>query len=164
MRMSARRRRLSFSSNVNSMRSPSRSRSRPMLSLEKLHEEPLRPRDGMVVYADGSNWDPGSGEGIYAYVAGAWVPAGVATTAAFSASGSSQTGITSGAYTQILFTTVDYRFGSHLRRTRGRPRPAFVTLTHAFFCTGTINNTCVSDAWIYKMGLSGGGVFCPHLR
>jgi len=31
-----------------------------------------RPEDGMVVYADGTNWDPGSGEGIYAYYNSTW--------------------------------------------------------------------------------------------
>lgn len=44
------------------------------LSMRVLHVEPTRPRTGMVVYADGSDWDPGSGEGLYAYSsAGVWV-------------------------------------------------------------------------------------------
>jgi hypothetical protein len=30
-----------------------------------LHAEPAKTRAGMVVYADGTDWDPGSGEGIY---------------------------------------------------------------------------------------------------
>lgn len=34
--------------------------------------EPARPRDGMLVYADGTNWDPGAGEGIYAYFGSTW--------------------------------------------------------------------------------------------
>lgn len=37
-----------------------------------LHVEPQRPRDGMIAYADGTNWDPGEGEGVYGYVGGAW--------------------------------------------------------------------------------------------
>lgn len=36
-------------------------------------EEPERPRDGMIVYADGASWDPGSGEGFYGRENGAWV-------------------------------------------------------------------------------------------
>ena len=42
--------------------------------LEKLTAAPLSTviRDGMVVYADGTDWDPGSGEGIYAYYGAAW--------------------------------------------------------------------------------------------
>ena len=35
---------------------------------------PTRPRTGLVVYADGTEWDPGSGEGLYVYnSAGSWV-------------------------------------------------------------------------------------------
>lgn len=37
------------------------------LRLEPLASEPQRPRVGMVVYADGTHWNPGSGEGIYYY-------------------------------------------------------------------------------------------------
>ncbi len=33
---------------------------------------PSSPVDGDVVYADGTSWDPGSGEGIYAYYNTAW--------------------------------------------------------------------------------------------
>jgi len=39
-----------------------------------LHSEPKRPRAGLVVYADGSDWNPGSGEGQYRFnLAGSWV-------------------------------------------------------------------------------------------
>ena len=32
-----------------------------------------KPRNGDIRYADGTNWNPGgTGEGIYAYVNGAW--------------------------------------------------------------------------------------------
>jgi hypothetical protein len=31
-----------------------------------------KPRDGDIRYADGTNWDPGSGIGIYAYIGGSW--------------------------------------------------------------------------------------------
>ncbi len=40
--------------------------------LVKLYVEPSRPRDGLVVYADGTEWDPGSGEGVYVYYGAAW--------------------------------------------------------------------------------------------
>lgn len=40
--------------------------------LKQLNAEPAKPRAGMVVYADGMNWNPGSGEGIYAYHSGSW--------------------------------------------------------------------------------------------
>lgn len=34
---------------------------------------PNKPRNGMIVYANGSSWNPGSGEGFYGYQAGSWV-------------------------------------------------------------------------------------------
>lgn len=43
-----------------------------MRSTEFLHAEPDKPREGMVAGADGTDWDPGSGQGIYVYFAGAW--------------------------------------------------------------------------------------------
>jgi len=42
------------------------------LRLPTLSAEPERPRDGTVAYAEGVAWDPGGGEGIYAYFNGAW--------------------------------------------------------------------------------------------
>lgn len=33
---------------------------------------PDKPRDGMLVYADGTDWDPGSGEGFYSYYNSTW--------------------------------------------------------------------------------------------
>ena len=41
--------------------------------LNVLYASPKRPFNGMVVYADGAEWDPGSGEGFYGYENGAWV-------------------------------------------------------------------------------------------
>ena len=43
--------------------------------LERIHEAPQRPRGGDSRYADGSNWNPGSGEGIYFFKesTSAWV-------------------------------------------------------------------------------------------
>lgn len=42
------------------------------LELREVHKEPIRPREGMVVSADGTDWDPGEGKGTYAYINGAW--------------------------------------------------------------------------------------------
>lgn len=36
------------------------------------HVAPAKPREGDVVSADGSDWNPGSGAGVYTYVSGAW--------------------------------------------------------------------------------------------
>lgn len=44
------------------------------LELRPTNVEPTRPRNGMIVYADGTNWNPGAGgAGVYARVGGAWV-------------------------------------------------------------------------------------------
>ena len=41
--------------------------------LEPTHVDPAKPRDGDIRYADGTNWNPGSGgEGIYAYFNNTW--------------------------------------------------------------------------------------------
>jgi hypothetical protein len=40
--------------------------------LDKLHVEPSRPREGDIRYADGSDWNPGSGVGTYEYRGSAW--------------------------------------------------------------------------------------------
>lgn len=42
------------------------------LTLEQLHAEPSRLYDGLTVYADGTDWNPGSGEGVYTYYNSAW--------------------------------------------------------------------------------------------
>lgn len=42
------------------------------LILEPQAVEPDRMVEGMVVNADGTYWDPGSGQGFYAWVNGAW--------------------------------------------------------------------------------------------
>lgn len=43
------------------------------VTLAVLGNEPTRVRNGTIVYADGAEWDPGSGEGFYGYENGAWV-------------------------------------------------------------------------------------------
>ena len=39
---------------------------------EKNHVAPSKVRDGLTVYADGTDWDPGSGEGLYMYYNSTW--------------------------------------------------------------------------------------------
>jgi len=34
---------------------------------------PINPDEGMIVRADGTSWNPGSGGGFYGYHGGAWV-------------------------------------------------------------------------------------------
>lgn len=42
------------------------------LYLGMLYKTPVKPRDGMIVLADGTSWNPGSGAGFYGYRAGSW--------------------------------------------------------------------------------------------
>jgi len=42
------------------------------VQLEVLTAPPLHPRAGMLVYADGTHWNPGAGAGFYGYVGTAW--------------------------------------------------------------------------------------------
>lgn len=43
------------------------------IELRASAHEPSKPREGMVIHADGTAWNPGSGAGTYRYQAGAWV-------------------------------------------------------------------------------------------
>lgn len=38
-----------------------------------LNVEPLRPQEGQLIIADGVNFNPGSGNGLYIRLNGAWV-------------------------------------------------------------------------------------------
>lgn len=49
-----------------------RSTDTSIAQLAELNKAPAKPRAGMVVLADGTNWNPGSGSGFYGYRAGAW--------------------------------------------------------------------------------------------
>lgn len=44
------------------------------LELRETHREPERPREGMMVFADGTDWDPGDSRGGYIYRNGLWMP------------------------------------------------------------------------------------------
>jgi len=37
----------------------------PRVQVSVLNRAPASPRVGMVAYADGTNWNPGGGEGLY---------------------------------------------------------------------------------------------------
>lgn len=43
------------------------------VDLRPINAPPVRPREGMIVSADGINWNPGAGAGAYEYKGGAWV-------------------------------------------------------------------------------------------
>lgn len=49
---------------------------RDFILLKVLHKSPAKVIAGMMVEADGTDWNPGSGAGTYVYRAGAWVKIG----------------------------------------------------------------------------------------
>jgi hypothetical protein len=42
------------------------------LILDELRKEPERPKEWLIVAADGVGWNPGQGAGVYAYYRGSW--------------------------------------------------------------------------------------------
>lgn len=42
------------------------------LMLETQYVAPTKLRDGMIALADGTQWNPGSGAGVYAYYGATW--------------------------------------------------------------------------------------------
>lgn len=40
--------------------------------IEFLHVEPSKRFEGLTVGADGTDWNPGGGQGVYTYYAGSW--------------------------------------------------------------------------------------------
>jgi len=42
------------------------------LNLDMLYAPPKKYREGTIVLADGTTWNPGSGGGFYGYRAGVW--------------------------------------------------------------------------------------------
>jgi hypothetical protein len=44
-----------------------------VIELTPVHKAPDLIRDGMIIFADGTNFNPGAGRGTYERKAGAWV-------------------------------------------------------------------------------------------
>lgn len=42
------------------------------LTLDTSYKTPSKLREGMIVLADGTQWNPGSGAGFYGYRGGSW--------------------------------------------------------------------------------------------
>jgi len=43
-----------------------------VVMLETIYKAPSKLRDGMIIFADGTTFNPGSGAGVYCYRASAW--------------------------------------------------------------------------------------------
>jgi len=44
----------------------------PIVQLLPQAAAPSKPREGMVVFADGTHWNPGAGRGVYVYSSATW--------------------------------------------------------------------------------------------
>lgn len=55
---------------VDELRTISEAMSTPIIEFRNV--APAKPREGMLYGADGTNWNPGSGQGVYCYYGGAW--------------------------------------------------------------------------------------------
>lgn len=44
----------------------------PWIILSPQNNAPDKLKEGMVANADGTNWNPGSGAGLYEYIGGSW--------------------------------------------------------------------------------------------
>lgn len=75
----------------------------PFAFLEQQNVAPPKPREGMIVLADGTNWNPGQGRGYYGYFGGQWVPAGLPTGTSATIAGKQPAGnyVTSGTASTI---------------------------------------------------------------
>ncbi len=49
---------------------------RPYFTLDIARSAPAKVWEGMVMIADGTNWNPGSGAGLYYRLGGVWIKAG----------------------------------------------------------------------------------------
>lgn len=45
----------------------------PLLRIVPLHVAPTKLFEGLIANADGTDWNPGGGGGLYQYLSGAWV-------------------------------------------------------------------------------------------
>jgi len=43
------------------------------VQLVERYSAPGKPREGLVVFADGTSWNPGSGRGVYVFSSAVWV-------------------------------------------------------------------------------------------
>lgn len=77
---------------------------RDLMWLNKVHVAPTRPRDGMIANADGSDWNPGAGAGIYIYNGSNWLPLGGSYYGSMYDNGTTQAVVISAAST---WTAVD---------------------------------------------------------
>lgn len=102
-------------------------------------QTPINPQEGMIVFADGSGWDPGHGRGSYEYSNGEWEPLftpvlGIKTSR-----------------TTVQNTTTSTELYSHTI-----PANALHTgMLVEFFVAGLYSNDSASDDWTLYFKING---------
>jgi len=85
------------------------------VELRPIDVPPPKPREGMIVFADGVHWNPGIGKGPYVFVNGAWIPLAdntLLTATEFRVRRATTQSVTSGTWTKIAFDTIDIDTGN----------------------------------------------------
>lgn len=86
-----------------------------LLILNKIYSELPRLVEGTLVYADGTTWNPGAGEGLYQYKGGGWRRVGILSDDQI------WTGAQRGAYTTLTSSSgsiaVDMNAGNYFSHT-----------------------------------------------
>jgi hypothetical protein len=115
------------------------------LELRASKHAPDRPREGMIVHADGTSWDPGGGQGTYRYQGGLWVKVPIAGTDVVTGQASSVDGEIA------LFSGTS---GKALKRATGS---GLVRATSGVYSTDVAANADLADmaAWTIKMRNNG---------
>jgi hypothetical protein len=132
-----------------------------------LYTPPPKPRRGTIVYADGTHWNPGYGEGPYYYNGSAWLPMNAsAVIASILATNSVSSRVrlisanqpfTASTVTKVKFDTVDYDpTGSWVAANFNfKPQVAGTYLiTGTVSMTGTFSaGSTIGDLYVGKNGL-----------
>jgi hypothetical protein len=99
------------------------------VDMSPTHQAPLRPRTGLIVYADGVDFNPGSGEGLYVYGSdAAWhflevMPYVAPTIHVARVLLSGPLTISGSTFTKIAFDTVSFDTGSFWDSANHRFKP-----------------------------------------
>lgn len=135
------------------------------VELDELHVEPVRPRAGLIVLADGTNWDPGSGAGYYGYTNGAWAPLFSAPPRAglYFSTPAPTAIVTPGVYEKAAgittFTNLsDFTMPENNRLTFGG------LTTHHFHIVASISLTTTGVNDVLSIGVAKNGVVAEHSK
>ena len=103
-----------------------------LLALDTLFVEPKRPREGNIVKADGTIWNPNSGAGVYIRLGGAWVKLG-------GGGGGASTTQTGEHWSGLIMTPIDKTYMLVLKAPHGGTITETTTKSTAGTCTANFS-------------------------